>query len=67
MVKLGKNPFTDYCPYADCPRKKEKVFVCLRRYFKAIERYCPLFGYTEEERQEFFREMERKGTKYIGW
>jgi hypothetical protein len=53
----------DYCPF-DCPKKKEKIFICLKRYFKFIEQYCPVFNFTEEEKEEFFREMERQSSKY---
>ncbi len=54
----------DYCPFDDCPKKKEKIFICLRRYFVLIEKYCPVFKFTEEEKNEFFREMERQSSKY---
>jgi hypothetical protein len=54
----------DYCPFDECPKKKEKIFICLRRYFSFIERYCPVFGFTEEEKREFFKEMEQQSSKY---
>jgi len=57
MSELEKKPLVDYCPF-DCPKKKKKVFFCMKRFFKIIDRYCPLFNYTEEERDEVFREWE---------
>ncbi|MHC4458669.1 MAG: hypothetical protein ACYS0I_16595 [Planctomycetota bacterium] len=54
-----EKPLTDYCPF-DCPRKKEKIFLCMKRFFKVIERWCPLFNYTEEERNKVFKEMEEQ-------
>jgi hypothetical protein len=54
----------DYCPF-DCPRKQEKIFICLRRYFPFIEKYCPVFRFTEEEKEEFFKEMKRQAGKYV--
>ncbi len=51
---------TDYCPF-DCPRKQQSLFACMKRFLDVIENYCPLFGFTEEERAEVFRSME-EGT-----
>jgi hypothetical protein len=52
---------TDYCPFDECPRKKQKIFFCMRRFFKVVEVYCPLFNYTEEERNKVFKKMEELG------
>jgi hypothetical protein len=54
----------DYCPFDECPRKKARIFICMRRFFASIKKYCPLFDYTEEERAEFFRDMERKEKRH---
>jgi hypothetical protein len=60
MNSDDKKTFTDYCPF-DCPRKKQKIFFCMKRFLKSIESYCPLFTYTEEERRVFFEKIEREG------
>jgi hypothetical protein len=60
MAQDDKNLITDYCPF-DCPRKKYKVFFCMKRFLKSIETYCPLFTYTQEERLAFFKKIEEKG------
>jgi hypothetical protein len=62
MAKDDKNLITDYCPF-DCPRKKHKVFFCMKRFLKSIETYCPLFTYTQEERLAFFKKIEEKGDQ----
>ena len=61
MFELGKKSLTDYCPF-DCPRKKQTIFFCTKRFFKIIEKYCPLFHYTEEERSKFFEEMKKQDS-----
>jgi hypothetical protein len=61
MSEIGEKSFTDYYPF-DCPRKKQKIFFCMKRFFKVIERYCPLFHYTEEERREVFEEMTKQDS-----
>jgi hypothetical protein len=50
----------DYCPF-DCPRKKQKIFLCMKRVFKVIKQHCPLVTYTEEERGKVFEEMKNTG------
>ena len=56
---LKKKLVIDYCPF-ECPRKHQKLFFCMKRFFKVIEKYCPLFDYTEEERNKVFEEMKRQ-------
>ncbi len=60
MTLDDKKALTDYCPF-DCPRKKHKIFFCMKRFLKSIESYCPLFTYTKEEQRVFFEKTEREG------
>ena len=60
-MKLEKKSLTDYCPFNDCPKKKKKIPFCTKRFFRTIEKHCPLFGYTEEEREKVFKQMEETG------
>jgi hypothetical protein len=62
MSELVKKSLTDYCPF-DCPRKKQKIFFCMKRFFRVIEQYCPLFTYTEEERNKIFETMKKQDEK----
>ena len=61
-MKLKKKSLTDYCPFNNCPKKKKNIIFCTKRFFRVIEKYCPLFGYTEEERNKVFKQMKEAGN-----